>query len=207
MNHRLPRLMRGRAKRPDCLRTAHGFRIDASLSASAHNGHMPGPRSPFEVLGLPPTATEAQVKAAYRTAARRLHPDTGGDAAAFRELAAAAALATSYASGKQPNPYLPTDDHTLYVPWYDRHAHAPAPPPNIWRSRYLGGGLFWILPVAGAIFMLSGATGPYFLPVWLGSMAALAGVALLVARRRSKAEKPRPDNQHGGDAEEDQPGP
>lgn len=135
---------------------------------------------PFAVLGLAPTASEAEVKAAYRAAARRLHPDAGGDGAAFRELAAAAKRASAYASGSAPNPYLPTDEHVLYVDHYDRHAHAPAPPPNIWDGRR---SLFWILPVAGAIFMLAGATGPYFLPVWLASMAVFAVVVWMVLRR------------------------
>lgn len=135
---------------------------------------------PFAVLGLKPTATEAEVKAAYRAAARRLHPDAGGDEVAFRELAAAAKQASAYASGSAPNPYLPTDEHVLYVEHYDRHAHAPAPPPNIWGSRRA---LFWILPVAGAIFMLAGATGTYFLPVWLASMAVFGVVVWVVLRR------------------------
>lgn len=135
---------------------------------------------PFAVLGLPPTASEADIKAAYRTAARRLHPDAGGDERAFRELAAATKRAGAYASGAVPNPYLPTDDHVLYVQQYDRHAHSPAPPPNIWGARRA---LFWILPVSGAIFMLAGATGPYFLPVWIASMAVFALVVWLVVRR------------------------
>ena len=37
--------------------------------------------------------------------------------------------------------------------------------------------------MAGVIFMVSGATGRYFLPVWLGSMAVLGLVAWLTIRR------------------------
>lgn len=134
---------------------------------------------PFRLLGLPATATEAEVKAAYRQLARRLHPDAGGDEAAFRALREAAELATSYASGATPNPYLPTAAHTMLVSGYDRHSHAPAPPPNVWG----GSALFWILPVAGVIFMVSGATGEYFLPVFLGSMTVFGLVVWLVLRR------------------------
>lgn len=162
---------------------------------------MAGKPNPFAVLGLPPTATQAQVKAAYRAAARRVHPDAGGDEAAFRELAAAAEQASAYASGKRPNPYLPTEDHTLFVEHYDRHAHAPKPPPNIWRIH----GLFWIVPVAGAIFLLSAIAGPYFLPVWLGSTAVFAVIVWLL--RGSKPQQSRPDDQHRGHPEENQPGP
>jgi hypothetical protein len=38
----------------------------------------------YAVLGLARGATEAQVRAAWRDAARRTHPDVGGDAVAFR---------------------------------------------------------------------------------------------------------------------------
>jgi len=141
-------------------------------------------RNPFAVLGLPPTATEAQVKSAYRAAARRVHPDAGGDPDSFRELTQAATHAAEYASGSRPNPYLPTEDHILYVSHYDRHSHAPAPPPNPWRRGGFAGALFWILPVTAAIFMMSGAAGTYFLPVWLGSMTVFAGVVWVVLHRR-----------------------
>jgi DnaJ-class molecular chaperone len=38
-------------------------------------------RSYYEVLGLPPTATEQDISAAYRSLAVRYHPDTSQDAA------------------------------------------------------------------------------------------------------------------------------
>jgi hypothetical protein len=140
---------------------------------------------PFDVLGLPPTASPEQVKAAYRAAARRLHPDAGGDEESFRTLRQAADEALRYASGAAVNPYLPREDHIRYVADYDRHAHAPAPPPNVWSRRFLGGALFWIVPVAGAVFMLSALAGPYFLPVYLGSMTVFGLVVWWIVRRRS----------------------
>lgn len=39
--------------------------------------------SPYEVLGVPPTATEDELKLAFRRALRRTHPDTGGDPEKF----------------------------------------------------------------------------------------------------------------------------
>jgi len=42
--------------------------------------------SPFEALGLPETATEAQVKEAWRKLASQHHPDRGGDADEFGRL-------------------------------------------------------------------------------------------------------------------------
>jgi len=50
-------------------------------------------KDPYEILGLPKTATEAQIKAAFKKLARRHHPDLRpGDAAAiarFKEISAA----------------------------------------------------------------------------------------------------------------------
>lgn len=43
---------------------------------------------PFAALGLEPTATPEEVKQAFRTKARLLHPDLGGDADQFDALRA-----------------------------------------------------------------------------------------------------------------------
>ncbi len=43
---------------------------------------------PFAVLGLEPTATSEEVKQAFRSKARLLHPDLGGDAEQFNQLRA-----------------------------------------------------------------------------------------------------------------------
>ena len=40
----------------------------------------------YQVLRVPVTATEKEIKVAYRRAARTAHPDHGGDAAAFRRV-------------------------------------------------------------------------------------------------------------------------
>ncbi|SBW27237.1 hypothetical protein FDG2_5232 [Candidatus Protofrankia californiensis] len=42
------------------------------------------PLSLYDVLGVPPTASHAQIVTAYRRAARRTHPDAGGSESAFR---------------------------------------------------------------------------------------------------------------------------
>lgn len=46
-------------------------------------GHVP---SHYEVLGVPVTASEGEIKRAYRRAARAHHPDHGGDAGEFRRV-------------------------------------------------------------------------------------------------------------------------
>ena len=40
----------------------------------------------YQILGVPPTADSQAIKTAYRTAAKILHPDRGGDPEAFRLL-------------------------------------------------------------------------------------------------------------------------
>lgn len=42
--------------------------------------------SAFAALGLEPTASVEEVKSAWRTIARRLHPDLGGDPAEFAAM-------------------------------------------------------------------------------------------------------------------------
>jgi DnaJ domain len=42
--------------------------------------------SPYEVLGVPPSATAEEIRRAYLALARRHHPDAGGSAEAMRRL-------------------------------------------------------------------------------------------------------------------------
>jgi molecular chaperone DnaJ len=50
---------------------------------------MQGTRDPRAVLGLPLDATRGEAQRAYRRLARQTHPDAGGNAADFREIAGA----------------------------------------------------------------------------------------------------------------------
>lgn len=49
-------------------------------------GQSPAAKTPYEVLGVSPTATQAELKRAYRRALRDAHPDAGGSAAAFHAV-------------------------------------------------------------------------------------------------------------------------
>lgn len=56
----------------------------------------------FEALGLAPTATPDEVKAAWRDAASRTHPDRGGDAVEFSRLRKAYQEALAAAEAPKP---------------------------------------------------------------------------------------------------------
>lgn len=47
---------------------------------------LPSPKSPYEILGLQPGATEEEIDAAYRRKAMAVHPDRGGSAADMAEI-------------------------------------------------------------------------------------------------------------------------
>jgi hypothetical protein len=67
--------------------TTARWAMDLAWNAVGRVRRRGEPRTFYEVLGLPPGADEAQIKAAYRDLARRHHPDVnGGDAAATRQL-------------------------------------------------------------------------------------------------------------------------
>ena len=57
---------------------------------------------PFAVLGLDPTATIADVRAARRRLAFALHPDRGGSADAMRDLNEAFDAAIGHLTGRRP---------------------------------------------------------------------------------------------------------
>lgn len=50
---------------------------------------LPAPKSPWEILGVPPGSDADTIRGAHRRKATTVHPDTGGSTAAMAELNAA----------------------------------------------------------------------------------------------------------------------
>ena len=57
--------------------------VGLMAEVSAHAKALPAPKTPYEVLGIKPDATEAEAKAAWRAALLRAHPDKGGSREAY----------------------------------------------------------------------------------------------------------------------------
>ena len=71
--------------------------------------------SHYQVLRVAVTATEKEIKVAYRRAARKAHPDHGGDAAAFRRVTAAYETLIDPNAGKLTTvPMLPVPQAALH---------------------------------------------------------------------------------------------
>jgi hypothetical protein len=71
--------------------------IDRDAAGADHHARpraaRPQPTSIWTTLGVPATATRAEIKAAFRKRALETHPDHGGESLAFRTLRAAYAEA------------------------------------------------------------------------------------------------------------------
>src|SRR5262249_6099501 len=72
--------------------------------AAPRASREPQPASIWQLLGLTPHATVAEIRAAFRQRALVTHPDRGGDPEAFRALREAhdEALARRKSAGKRP---------------------------------------------------------------------------------------------------------
>jgi hypothetical protein len=83
---------------------------------------------PFAVLGVPPTATLEDVRAARRRLAKDAHPDHGGDETRMRELNRAFDLAVKAILRPEPGPDAPSPSSRT----------PPAPPPGPARRKHVG---------------------------------------------------------------------
>jgi DnaJ-class molecular chaperone len=85
----------------------------------------PAPDDPYALLGVARDASPDDLKRAFRTRARELHPDTGGDAEAFRKLVEAYDLLRDPASRAR----------------HDRRGQARAGAGPFWGSHWNPGGV------------------------------------------------------------------
>lgn len=73
--------------------------------------------NPYEVLGVDKMATDDEIRVAYRYLAKLLHPDTGGNAALFRQVHEAYRLIGSPESRAQYNLSSGVTDPTSHDQW------------------------------------------------------------------------------------------
>jgi hypothetical protein len=85
------RVLRGEAAFP----SATGAEERVGGDGPAPTAGDAGPASVWATLGVPHSATEEEVKRAYRQRALETHPDRGGDAAAFRAVQRAYEVASA----------------------------------------------------------------------------------------------------------------
>ncbi|HEY3144255.1 MAG TPA: J domain-containing protein [Acidimicrobiales bacterium] len=145
----------------------------------------------YELLGVRRNASADQIRNAYRTAARTLHPDTGGDPAAMQRLNAAWHVLRdpgrrraydqtlgSHAPQARPMPETPAGDppdrseewNDVYADLLDTTPIGPIRAPEGW----------WAVAPAGALLLGVGLALGAFV---LGSAAllVLAGSTMFVA--------------------------
>ncbi|KQU13007.1 hypothetical protein ASG65_11695 [Bacillus sp. Leaf13] len=77
-------------------------------------GYFDGFIDYYRVLDLPSTCTSEDIKKAYRAKAKTLHPDTGGDAEAFKQLKEAYDVLSDEQQRK-----IYDEKYELYQNWYD----------------------------------------------------------------------------------------
>lgn len=77
------------AKHIEALRGMDRWGVGTAAQAFAGYEALPAPEQWWQVLGVPQSASQAEIDAAYREKARSAHPDTGGTDAAMARLNAA----------------------------------------------------------------------------------------------------------------------
>ena len=136
-----------------------------------------GAENPFEVLGVDRDSDTEEIRLAYRSAARRHHPDHGGDAKEFSRITDA---------------YRTLRDSDQRATVRDGWTNAAAPEvdpikPDDSRSqrRYMGPVTVGLIASASALFVLSlGVTwavaGPLLFGVVLIASSAVGGIAATI---------------------------
>lgn len=156
---------------------------------------------PYQILGVSVEATADEVRAAWRMAARRLHPDVGGSAVEFatarqayeilsdpiRRSAVDASRCTSCPSDQEPDwtrTWEPAGAGTRPAP----QPSAPATPPWSWATiaasdwrGYLRASLVGVMVAFGGEILRSVLAAAHLLPrviVGIDSLGSVAGIAV-----------------------------
>jgi curved DNA-binding protein CbpA len=132
----------------------------------------------YDLLGVPPSATADEIRAAYRHAARALHPDAGGNAAAFQRLTTAYHILGDPAGRAGYDEYLATSGAPAAP---DAEGGAPGGPPTPAAfpgvSREVKRGYLVMMTVALGLFILAGTV---VRPVSVPAAIAMALVAMVI---------------------------
>lgn len=80
----------------------------------------------FALLGIEESASPAEVTRAFRRAAKRCHPDHGGDRTEFEAVFAAYEFVRSLPPRPRPNPFV-TFTTTAPIARFDSYDSRPAP--------------------------------------------------------------------------------
>ncbi|MCK9895668.1 DnaJ domain-containing protein [Frankia sp. AgB32] len=153
----------------------------------------------YDVLGVAPDATAEQIRHAYRAAARRTHPDTGGRAPAFAQVNVAYRVLADATLRRQYDQRLAAPARPGAAgppPPPGRRGGAGAPQPGadpVVRRRYLV-----LMGIALALFISGGAVVRlYSLPaamVMCAVAAVIPPIAVAVAGR--PRQPPGTDSRH-----------
>jgi hypothetical protein len=153
----------------------------------------------YRTLGVPPTASAAEIRSAYRSAARRLHPDAGGSAEAMQRLNMAWTIlrdpgrraaydrsrsgpgAGSGAGGNGGGPWVSgagaSPDAT--ADWFDVEADADDFDPTPLREVRAPEGWWALAPPAMLIFAVGLLLGAFFFAS--PAMLVFSGAAFFIA--------------------------
>jgi curved DNA-binding protein CbpA len=142
----------------------------------------------YELLGVPPDATQADITRAYHRRARSVHPDTqagqGGEPVGFHELEAAYRVLRDPARRAAYDQTLRPPSHQ---PGLVPRAAMP-PPSRAWPGRRPGGAAVWAGPTW--VSPPSGSGPAAGLQSGSDADAGLAMLALLLAHRLGEIPYP-----------------
>jgi hypothetical protein len=134
----------------------------------------PDRENPFEVLGVDAESDTEEIRLAYRTAARRHHPDRGGDATTFARITDAYRVLRESGGRAEERAHWAAGDGGRSGPV------DPVTTPT--RRRSMGPAVVGSIAAVTALFMLSllvtwTVAGPWIFAVVVVASCAVGGIA------------------------------